>query len=273
MKRRIGLSVVATLLASATLHLVRADTCSSESGTLRLEDRARSKRLHVKFKEGSGVRFRDGVFLSLGGEDVSILNEILRRQPILQLERICGIAEDVLEKYKIQTEKESGLRLADLNLFYRIVLQPGSDAEAVASALKAIPIVVSAYLEPPPAASPIITPNFEAMQGYLNSPPEGVGAPYGWDHAQGLGGAGEFAKIIDIEYAWNDDHEDLTSAHGALIPNCTQAIPQGHEGEIHHGTGVLGEMSRAEMGLGSPGSHMGRRSTWSTFTTPSGHMT
>ena len=76
--------------------------------------------------------------------------------------------------------------------------------------------------------------NFECSQGYLHSPPNGIGAMAVWD---AKGGRGEGIRICDIEGNWNLRHEDLPTGipriGGTLIMDLSWR---------NHGTAVLGEM-------------------------------
>jgi subtilisin family serine protease len=74
----------------------------------------------------------------------------------------------------------------------------------------------------------------EPAQGYLYSPPVGIGAADVWSLA---GAKGKNVTICDIEGAWNTKHEDLPSGipliGGTMIDDL---------GWRNHGTAVLGEM-------------------------------
>ena len=105
--------------------------------------------------------------------------------------------------------------------------------EGLLERLNALHVTEIAYAEPLPAPMP--SPSFVGRQGYRTASPDGVGA----DAVSGIPGAlGESVKVIDIEYGWNINHEDLDSARlaGATILNGT---PVGAFGD-DHGTAVLG---------------------------------
>ena len=76
--------------------------------------------------------------------------------------------------------------------------------------------------------------NFEPAQGYLHSPPNGIGA-------MGVrplrGGRGENVTICDIEGNWNLRHEDLPKRIKLIGGTVFNDI-----GWRNHGTAVLGEM-------------------------------
>ena len=76
------------------------------------------------------------------------------------------------------------------------------------------------------------TPDYEHLQTHLDEPGApnwGLNVRYAW---QFQGDKGQGIKIVDIEMAWNKDHEDLVGnvTTGGSTPN------------EKHGTGVLGIM-------------------------------
>jgi hypothetical protein len=68
------------------------------------------------------------------------------------------------------------------------------------------------------------------QQSYLQAEPEGVDAFYVWPKLDGTGfkgGSGEGQRLLDVEYGWRLDHEDL-KAHNIPPPpndpNSTDAL-------------------------------------------------
>jgi serine protease len=123
--------------------------------------------------------------------------------------------------------ERKGNPLPNLNLWQTLVLNDDSDAQAIAANLKQNAIIdVIEVIDkplPPPSAMKMAsmngrklqtaTPNFEPDQNYLNPAPDGIDAEYAWTRT---GGTGEGIKIYDVEYSWNQDHEDL-SLHTKLL--------------------------------------------------------
>jgi len=179
------------------------------------------ERLHLKLQEGSGVRLRDSTFVSLTGRDVAALRGVLSQYPGTRPERMFSRSEADLAADERWLEAKAGKDLADLNLWYRLLVGPGADPEALIDVLNSLDIVEIAYPEPLPAPPPV-TPNYEGQQGYLDPAPGGIDAELAWGRP---GGRGTGIGVVDIEYSWNTSHEDLSKAVGALIPNGTPRNP------------------------------------------------
>lgn len=123
--------------------------------------------------------------------------------------------------------------------FVQVVPKKEGDAKKIAKELNAKDPVWKAYVAPRPVpampeGSAAGSRNFEPSQGYLYSPPVGIGAVEVWSLA---GAKGRGVTICDIEGNWNRQHEDLPSGiqliGGTVIPDV---------GWRNHGTAVLGEM-------------------------------
>ena len=102
-------------------------------------------------------------------------------------------------------------------------------------------------IAPPPPA----TPSFVGMQTYRNAAPVGTNSSYA---ATVPGGTGNNVKLVDLEYSWNLNHEDLANAHAALVPNGTPVDPFS---DNNHGTAVLGELDATNNSIGVTGAVYG----------------
>ncbi len=123
--------------------------------------------------------------------------------------------------------------------FVQIVPKRAEDCRKLVAALSKEKSVWKAYVAPRPVPAGLSgnaagTRLFEPAQGYLYSPPVGIGAADVWSLA---GAKGKGVTICDIEGAWNTKHEDLPAGisliGGTMIPDI---------GWRNHGTAVLGEM-------------------------------
>lgn len=203
--------------------------------------------IEVKFVEGSSYRLLNGQLTTQGNDNLVSVQGVLQSQAVQTVQRLFTQPEGAILAEKLEVEAASGEQMADLNLWYRIIVAPGADAEALIDALNALPEVEIAYPAPLPAApgsvgkfsqpaafseARLSTPNYVLNQGYLNPAPSGIDAKYAWTQA---GGSGKNAIIVDIEYSFNKTHEDLKST--TIVGG---AMYNGFGND--HGTAVLGEL-------------------------------
>jgi serine protease len=202
-------------------------------------------RIHLKFVEGSEVRLRSGRLVAAAGVDVAPVEKVLGGGASGTIARLFAVGEAELAEQARAAQRLSGMKQADMNNWYRVTLRPGVDAVAVLNALNALSVVETAYAEPLPA--PLPAPNFQPQQGYLlPAASSGIDA----DYARTIpGGTGANVKVLDIEYAWNTAHEDLSKLRvtGTYVPNGTPVDPFI---DNNHGTAVIGELSGDNNGTG-----------------------
>ncbi len=161
---------------------------------------------------------------------------VLARFPGATIERLFVAPADELD--------------ADLNDYYRVRLADGADAEDALAALNALGEVEIAYAAPLPSpAAALTTPSFVSEQGYRNSAPTGMDSVYA---ATVPGGRGANVTVLDIEYNWNPNHEDLTKAAkpGVFIQNGTMWDPFSDD---NHGTAVFGVIAGDDNTFGVTG--------------------
>jgi len=102
------------------------------------------------------------------------------------------------------------------------------------------------------------TPDFEGLQTYLGPAPRGLDAKYAWTQP---GGDGTGVQVIDIEGAWNLNHEEF--AGRSTLAGGTMIVDRGWR---DHGTAVLGVLSSRRDGKGVTGiAHGCRFSGYSQF--------
>ncbi len=131
--------------------------------------------------------------------------------------------------------------LPDLNMWYQLTLDTNVDLDNFVARLNELDVVDVAELAPLPAPPSAITSDFTGNQGYVGPATDGIDAQYSWLIS---GGNGAGVTIYDVEYAWNQTHEDLSKANGIpllLNPGDTGVDPF-PETENHHGTAVLGQI-------------------------------
>ena len=149
---------------------------------------------------------------------------------------------------------------ADLAAYHHVFFATLSAAEEAARRISSVPGVLDVDIEARPipcfihvdrhgqAAAPFPappaagTPDFHGRQGHLGAAPGGVSTAVAWTVN---GGRGEGITVIDIEYGWNFDHEDLRAGSTGVI--------YGPVGKDDHGTAVLGVVSSDDNGFGVVG--------------------
>lgn len=195
-------------------------------------------------------------FESRAGADVNGLAEALAGEGVT-VEPLFGVSEDQIRPRALEHPDAGG---SDMGVFYH-VSAPEEELEALAERLRELAGVAGAYVKPagePPVAideeilaemvpsaeePPAATPNFAARQIYLNPAPAGVDARYAWTLR---GGRGAGVSIIDCEWGWRFNHEDLRVNQGGVV------IGSGSPDD-NHGTAVLGEISGDRNGFGVEG--------------------
>ncbi len=255
-----------TVTALGTTNLAQATTEHKETkaekiARYKLTDDASVVNVIVKFKDGSGIRMRNGELRrwlkkkdSLGIEDSVIdaqLVEVtgLARGQTLSLKRLFDRQEEQeIDVFRASGEKRTGKTLVDLNLYQVLNLPEGMTYKNIANLLKKLnrlDIVDIAYAEPNAVLANIeTTPDYEGDQGYLYAPPNGINATYAWSMP---GGRGEGVKVMDVEADWRDTHDDLPSlfySYGTFYNNLKWR---------NHGTAVLGVIAAQDNGHGMTG--------------------
>ncbi len=215
--------------------------------TLREHEQYHQGRVIIKFNDVARIRLRENSFISLAGREMQHLQSILSSFGHPNVERLFTREEEEIDRDIKETHKRSGKQLADLNSYYEFIVTP-DESERFIRSMETLEIVQYAYPTPrpvpPPGDIPPTTPDFEAGQRYLDPAPDGIDARAAWDY---LGGKGESVTIIDIEYDWNDTHEDLENALGQKLCYTPRGL------YIDHGTAVLGEIGSGDNGYGVTG--------------------
>lgn len=188
----------------------------------------------IKFVQDSRIRLRKNGLVSLNGWNLSQFEDVISQSKVLSIQRLFSRPEETLDRERQRGQDRSGKELADLNLYYRVILDSVQVPERFIEELLKLSIIEVAHANPIPFPAEDIDPetdDFTDGQGYLYDAPEGIDAPAAWEIE---GGMGEGIKIIDIEGAWTFDHEDLKEEF---------FIEGGEEGMfVSHGDAVIGIM-------------------------------
>lgn len=200
----------------------------------------------------AGLRVRvDGV-ASAAGADTRSLETVASRDDV-SLQPLFG-PEDRVQRQASEVAATASTPVPDLSVYYHVDAPEGRLQE-LAEELAENEAVVAAYvkpageppelndMQPAPGDAPPTTPDFLASQIYLDPAPAGVDAHYAWTWPGG-GGAG--VSIIDCEWGWRFDHEDLTGNQGGVVVGTGST-------DTNHGTAVIGEISGDRNGFGVTG--------------------
>ncbi|MBN2693631.1 S8 family serine peptidase [bacterium] len=184
------------------------------------------------------------------------ISDIENYKKIYSLKKHFSTSDETLLMLKERGEKYSGEELADLRTYYQ-----GELSITNLKTLKKDSNIELIYEKPIIQKLPTTTPNYEAKQGYLlaNSTNGGVDAKYAWSFQ---GGKAEGITVVDIEYDWILDHEDLQLQNAILYdsngknltgtPIIAEANPDMADSN-YHGTAVLGEIAGKNNGFGVTG--------------------
>jgi uncharacterized repeat protein (TIGR01451 family) len=208
-------------------------------GTTEVLEGFADDRIHVKFRQDTRVRVREGNFVSFGEDDLSALEALLATYPEVVPTRLFDKrSEEELDAEKQRVERISRREQGDKNLYFRLSFpaKPLGDVGRLIDALNALELVELAYPESAEELDPTNhTDDFRPFQGYRVGAPGGINA----DAARTVaGGRGENVQIIDIERWFNPAHEDLpaVTVYDNGDPLATFDAP------FDHGTAVLGQL-------------------------------
>jgi hypothetical protein len=245
-----SLGAVATSQAQGLADRKPAQKSSLEE----LRKRPDSGKVVVKFHEGRKVRLNAGRLNGLPDGDIAAIARLLTDMgvPASNIKRLHARPEAELDAERGAAERDSGQKLADLNLYFVINLPAGVPAAEVADRLNRLPSVEyaepGAIPAPPPVDIAPATPNLKPDQGYLVKSKGGIGA---LQRSRYKGAWGKGLKVADVEYSWQIDHEDLEiPATRILTGGQTLSDPFNNN---DHGTAVVGEFGGKNNGYGVTG--------------------
>ncbi len=257
---------IPALLFSALLFTAAATGAGATDGGLeprmvpdkamlaRLPAGSPSRRIIIKFQQGSRMEVHSGELRAAAGVATASVSDALVALGVSPraLRRLHARPPADLVVEREQGEAGSGRALADLNLYYTLDLPAGVDPAAALDRLSRLPAVEFAEPELAPAPAPIDlappSPNLVPQQGYRAAAPAGIGV----FPASVAGGDGLNVRLVDIEYSWLLDHEDLERAEAINIDPSPAWDPYPDD-ESNHGTAVLGELVGRGNGYGVTG--------------------
>jgi hypothetical protein len=176
---------------------------------------------------------------------MAAVHALLNRLGVRAVRPLISLPVATLDAMSQEATRRSGRQAPDLASWYRLVLPAGADTAVALAELRARVEVSDAYVAPI-AVRPPVTPNFVPNQNnYFGAAPSGTEVVY----ARSLpGGRGAGIRLIDIEYDWYYNHEDL----GRSVADLIAGTPYGGFGN-NHGTAVLGVLVGRDNGFGVTG--------------------
>ncbi|MGO1002013.1 S8 family serine peptidase [Lysobacter sp. CA196] len=206
--------------------------------------------IEVKFVRDSQVRLQSGRPTSAKYGRLTALESLAGGAgPVANMEPLFRADEAMLTSLSKSAQPQAQNEQPDLSQWFRLKMRPGQDIRRVIDELNAMSIVEIAY----PAALPMplpASPAYHDQQHYqLPAAQSGIDSQYARTVA---GGDGTGVRVLDIEYSWNTNHEDLSKLRlaGALIANGTPSDPFN---DNNHGTAVMGELIADNNGIGVTG--------------------
>jgi hypothetical protein len=140
--------------------------------------------------------------------------------------------------------------VVDLARWFEVRARDADDGARLCARLQALPSVETAYPRelpmPPPGDVTPATPDFTAQQGYRAPAPAGIDA----NAICSLAGAwGRGVTLLDVEWSWRFDHEDLA----ALGPGSLVGPPLATSSYSAHGLAAVGMLAADPDGNGVTG--------------------
>ena len=263
--RRIGAAVFAALLLTSLSWTADAQERGRSDNDLKprkLAEKPRhtpahkwddTRRIEVKFMDGlrfdvtpSGVLIERPQRGLRSGISRATLARIISQGG--RWHRMVPVPEEEMDRMRGKAQKNLGKEIADMNSYYILTVPEKNMAEEWVNTLNELPDVEIATFVPLPPPMPL-PGDYEADQDYLEAATDGIDAnSYAWTVP---GGTGANVRIVDLEYSWNLNHDDL--------PSVTTLIPAGRTAQDpfsddNHGTAVLGEYGSLDNGWGTTGS-------------------
>ncbi len=264
----LGLTCLPLLGGAVAWAAPTGSTSAASSAPVAPARPAASDLLEIKFVDGQEIRLRDGRPVDprsralTGAAALRVLEQVARGE----WRRSHHVSEEELDAMRAQGWRTTGGELPDLNLYFRLRLPPGLDAEAIAEQLRALPEVEAVYHVPPPAPSPVApdyyTPGSGSYQRYQDAAPSGIDGRYA---ATLAGGQGTNVRICDVEYSFNGSHVDLA---GITLVGPDPVDPFS---DHNHGTAVAGIYGGTADARGVTGIASGAQKLFATVQTASGY--
>jgi hypothetical protein len=190
---------------------VSVSAATNDGGTLEGSGSVRPEVvLEVKFDEAMRVRGAGPDLHSLRGQSLGAVEAALERYDAERLTPfLSAAAAQRLAENTADTQAGPVRRVPDLASWYTLTLPADTDVAGALAELRTLReisyVAPAPGLVPPPQES--ATPDFTGLQRYFRSAAEnGIDADFSRTDPRIRG---EGIKIVDLEYDWNEHHEDL----------------------------------------------------------------
>ncbi|WP_375765005.1 DUF4214 domain-containing protein [Archangium gephyra] len=214
------------------------------------EEHVEADLLEIKFHDHQRIRLRSGVPTDLTGRGLRTAEAamLLRAVEGGRWMRSHDVSEEALERLQAEGEERTARPQPDLNLYFRLRLPVGLDAQRMAAAFRQLPEVEAVYRVPRPAELPT-APDYYSVsassnQKYQDAAPTGIDARFA-DSVAGARGTG--VKICNVEYSFNSAHADLGTV------TVVGSIGVDPFNDTNHGTATQGEYGSLSNGEGTTG--------------------
>lgn len=198
----------------------------------------------VKFRDDLRVRAQQGVLTDSNTGDLNPAKPLLQQLAGATWRPSHSLPEQRLDQLRANAQQNLRRAVADLNTQFNLSnLPPNVDPVELLNAFNALEIVELAVPMSVPHLPPV-PPDFEPMQGYLDPATDGINARTMWEFP---GGTGAGFDVVDIEYSWNFNHQDLPPV------TLLGGAPTDPFNDNNHGTAVLGELVSLRNGWGTTG--------------------
>jgi len=229
--------------SAASARALRERVPHEKPARTRLGPHDDASRIVLKFAEDSTLRSVPEALRALRAAGL----------PARAVRKLFTRAAAELDAERDDGEQRSERALADLNLYYELDVPRRTDVAALCDALNDLPFVELALPAriplPPPTDLPPATPDYSNEQGYRQAAPQGIGAIAA---ARNPGATGSGVTLVDVEYQWVLDHEDLELDAAANLDKATLSDPFPSD-QGNHGTAVLGILVARNNGYGVTG--------------------
>ncbi len=222
-----------------------------------------TSRVVVKFREGTSRYLVESVLAKRSSDDESVA--AIHAEAVTVAPTFARSADE-LRSEEARLERSGSVDLADLSLYVDVVTTSSERAERLARRLESFENVEFAYVQssplepgayatriPAPAKSsapPAVTPDFTGTQFYLDTAPGGLGID---PIRNEPGGRGQGVRILDVQYSWNVNHEDLPFDDVRRPVVYERGVDPFPADEGSHGTACLGMLLGVDNGFGVVG--------------------